>query len=71
MTERFGRWLMVLLQYGEIPLDQQPLFKNNLNAAKGAAGEALLSRAILPFERRFGDASRSRRQMPMVEFEEW
>jgi len=58
MTERFGRWLSVLLHLGEIPIEDRPLLKEHLSAAKGSEGEALLPQMVLPFERRFGDQSR-------------
>ncbi len=73
MSERFGRWLAMLLHHGEIPSEHQPLLKEHLFAAKGEAGVALLSRMCLPFERRFGDSSRTKRGTELFQpgFEEW
>ena len=58
MNEHFGHWLAILLRNGEIPIEELPLLKQHLAAAKGPAGEELLGRLVLPFERRFGDISR-------------
>jgi hypothetical protein len=68
MTERFGRWLAVLMHRGEIPIEEQPLLREHLAEAKGKKGEALLARLVLPFERRFGDTSRrGRDQIPQIQ----
>jgi molecular chaperone HtpG len=57
MNEAFARWLGLLMSHGEVPLDQRPVLKEILLKTRGTAGEELLSRLSLPFERRFGDAS--------------
>ena len=61
MDQQFARWLFMLLKFGEIPSEHQPLLRQQLYAAKGKAGEDLLSRLSLPFERRFGASSGTRR----------
>ena len=59
MNERFARWLSVLIRRGEIPLDDRAVLREHLVAAKGAEGEAMIPRLVLPFGRRFGDLARA------------
>jgi len=59
MNERFVGWLGTLLQHGEIPVGDRPLLKQHLAEAKHPKSEELLARLVLPFERRFGDVSRT------------
>ena len=54
MTERFALWLGYLLASGTIPTDQQPLLKEQLVSANKSE---LISKLILPLERRYGDYS--------------
>lgn len=49
------RWLGLLVEHGEIPIDQRPLLKEKLVAANAKNGAELLSRLVFPFERRYGD----------------
>jgi hypothetical protein len=62
MNDRFVRWLTVLIHNGEIPMEQKPLLKEHLDTAKVEKVEELVTRLVLPFERRFGEQSRRYRQ---------
>lgn len=57
MNEGFSRWLSFLLEDGEIPIEQRPILRQHLARAKGSECDELLSRLVLPFERRFGNFS--------------
>lgn len=55
MSEKFAHWLGLLIDLGEIPLNERPILREQLIASIGAPGEELLNRLSLPYERRFGD----------------
>jgi len=58
MGDRFGRWLGVLLRFGEIPIEDRAVLREQLAAAKGPEGTEIMSRLALPFDRRFGESRR-------------
>lgn len=71
MNDRFIRWLTVLFNYGEIPIEERPILKQHLNEAKCSASDDLFSRLVLPFERRFGDFSGAGRRSSHIFLDKW
>lgn len=62
MNERFSRCLYLLINRGEIPIDQRPILMQQLADADFLNGKDLLDRLTLPFERRFGFFSKDARR---------
>jgi molecular chaperone HtpG len=56
---RFARYLAILINLGEIPLDERPVLKQHLVEAGEKKADELADRMVLPFERRFGYSSRT------------
>jgi len=65
MTQQFAHWLSELIGEGKIRKESRPLLKEQLEIAKLKPDEDLLNSLALPFERRFGDYSRSIRNIQM------
>jgi hypothetical protein len=54
MGPRFLRWLQLLLEGGEIPIEDRTVLREHLVAAKGADGADIMSGLALRLDRRFG-----------------